>query len=100
MGLYNVFLVTVIILVVGSHGLPTTAANDQAKLPTMTAPDIAPSVRSLLSESDGTNKLRGADNTSGQDEERGFFSTAKLKLFLNLRLSPRTKLVNKMLSKK
>ncbi|KAG6962307.1 hypothetical protein JG688_00008666 [Phytophthora aleatoria] len=90
MGLYNIFLVTAIILIVGSHGLPATAADDQAKLPTMTAPDTAPSVRSLLSQSDGTNKLRGADNMSGQDEERGFFSTAKLKLFLKLREQMKT----------
>ncbi|ETL42561.1 hypothetical protein L916_06636 [Phytophthora nicotianae] len=95
MRLHGVFLAVVIILTTGSHGL----SNDQAKLPAMIAPDTASSVRSLLSESDAytTNKLRGADITSKQDEERGFLSNVKLKLLLSLGFKPQT--ANKFLSK-
>ncbi|ETM31319.1 hypothetical protein L914_21089 [Phytophthora nicotianae] len=85
--------------------MPTTAANAQIKLATITTPDTTSSVRSLLNAGDSTNKPRGAVNTSGRDEERGFFSSAtikesfsnaKIKALLKLRIDPKT--VNKLLS--
>ncbi|EEY56328.1 secreted RxLR effector peptide protein, putative [Phytophthora infestans T30-4] len=81
-------------LVLGSHGISAAAANGQAKLPTMTTPDVPSYVRSLKSKSDGdsTHKLRGTENKSVQDEERGLFSNLKVKGLLGLG-------VNKFLSK-
>ncbi|ETL78047.1 hypothetical protein F442_21822 [Phytophthora nicotianae P10297] len=92
MRLYNIFLVAVVTLIIGIHGLPTTAAHDQAKSQTMTAPDTDSSVRSPMSRNDGTstNKLRGADSTSPQDEERGILSSAKVRFFLKLGYNPQT----------
>ncbi|ETK89156.1 hypothetical protein L915_06695 [Phytophthora nicotianae] len=100
MRLSSVFLIAAITLITGSHGLPATTPNNQVQLLAVSEPDTASSVRSRLSESDGdgANKLRGADNTEGQDEERGIFSNAKLKLLLNLGFKPQT--ANKYLSKR
>ncbi|ETP28955.1 hypothetical protein F442_21821, partial [Phytophthora nicotianae P10297] len=99
MRLSSVFLIAAITLTTGSHGLPATTPNNQVQLLAISELDTVTSVRSLLSESDAytTNKLRGADNTSKQDEERGILSSVKLKLLLNLGFKPQT--ANKYLSK-
>ncbi|EEY56326.1 secreted RxLR effector peptide protein, putative [Phytophthora infestans T30-4] len=85
---FNVLLIiAATALVVGSHGL---SAADQAKSPSVTTPDARSSVRSLLSESvrDNTSKLRGAGETSELDEERGLFSSLKLRLYLQRGVTP------------
>ncbi|ETK71361.1 hypothetical protein F441_21870 [Phytophthora nicotianae CJ01A1] len=82
MRLQILFLVAVVIFMTGSNGFPTGAATNQATLSTVTAHDTR-----SLSQSDSTNKLRGAGDAV-ENEERGIFTTAKFMLWLKRGVDP------------